>query len=148
MRDIKFRAWDEQKKIMHNNFQWIQSGEAGNDWIVFMADGRNFADSVKDPYFSQQLKKMQLTPFNDIKNNNVYEDDYIEYRFRTKEPFSNDIIWSGRVFFDEGMWCVTREDGQIHSMNRINTIEIIGNYYEGREADKESIKNFPKPDPK
>lgn len=33
MKEIKFRAWDEQNKVMHNDFQFIKSGDSGNDWI-------------------------------------------------------------------------------------------------------------------
>ena len=29
MRDIKFRAWDDMQKVMHNNFQFIKSGDDG-----------------------------------------------------------------------------------------------------------------------
>jgi len=28
---IKLKAWDEGNKIMHNNFQFIKSGEESND---------------------------------------------------------------------------------------------------------------------
>ena len=38
MREIKFRAWDERKKVMHFDFQFFTSGEEGNDWICFSSD--------------------------------------------------------------------------------------------------------------
>lgn len=44
MRTIRFRAWDEQNKIMHNDFQFIKSGDEGNDWIVFTSDKQTLQD--------------------------------------------------------------------------------------------------------
>lgn len=35
-REIKFRAWDENNEVMHNDFQFIKSGNDGNDWILFI----------------------------------------------------------------------------------------------------------------
>ena len=92
-RIIKFRAWDEGNKIMHNNFQFIRSGEEGNDWIVFTSDKQTLKDKrhpLKNPYFQQQLKIMEWTGIE-----NIFEGDivtlgeidgggvvkYYEYRF-------------------------------------------------------------------
>ena len=47
-RIYKFRAWDEQKKIMHNTFQFISSGDEGNDWIVFVSEHNKFSDNKED----------------------------------------------------------------------------------------------------
>lgn len=38
MKNSKLRAWDEQNKVMHHDFQFIKSGNDGNDWIVFSSD--------------------------------------------------------------------------------------------------------------
>ena len=35
---LKFRAWDKFNQIMHYDFQFIKSGEEGNDWICFVSD--------------------------------------------------------------------------------------------------------------
>ena len=43
------RAWDERKKIMHNDFQFIRSGDTGADWIVFTSDKQTLDRKVKDP---------------------------------------------------------------------------------------------------
>lgn len=45
MREIKFRAWDEQNKIMHYNFNFIRSGVEGNDRIMFGIKNTNCGDT-------------------------------------------------------------------------------------------------------
>jgi len=65
MREIKFRVWDEGNKVMHQNFQFIKSGDEGNDWIIFISDKFTLENHTTNPfmnpspYFSQQLKIMQ-----------------------------------------------------------------------------------------
>lgn len=66
MGEIKLRAWDEGKRVMHYDFQFIKSGDEGNDWIVFVSDKKPLnADTFKDldAHFSQQLKVMRYTGF-------------------------------------------------------------------------------------
>ena len=67
MREIKFRAWDEQNKVMHNEVEFIRSGIDGNDWILFKSDKQKLEDGnvLNNPYFQQQIKLMQYTGLKD-----------------------------------------------------------------------------------
>ena len=77
MKNSKFRAWDEQNKIMHYDFQFIKSGNDSNDWIVFTSDKQKLTDEphpLNNPYFQKQLVIMENVGINDI-----YEGDIVDF---------------------------------------------------------------------
>ena len=116
MRELKFRAWDEQQKIMHHNFQWIKSGEEGNDWIVFTSDKQKLTDKphpLENPYFSQQLKVMQWTGIN-----NIYEGDIVDFG------------GIGVVKYNEDRFFVDCENLQTRVSNKH---KVVGNIYENEK---------------
>ena len=53
MRDIKFRAWNEMSKAMHYNFKFINSGDSGNDWIIFISDKFTLKNHETTPFKTQ-----------------------------------------------------------------------------------------------
>jgi uncharacterized phage protein (TIGR01671 family) len=115
-REIKFRVWDEKLLVM---FTQEKELEIKNLWKIPAANGGelNYPDGVL----------MQFTGLKDNNGKEIYEGDIITFNFRTRgDNFSH----TGKVFFDEFMWCVETIEEEIFSINRIHNVEVIGNIYE------------------
>lgn len=135
-REIKFRAWDEQNKVMHNDFQFVKSGNNSNDWILFVSDKQpinSTDDSLwhNNPYLQQQLKIMQFTGLTDKNRKEIYEGDII---------FNEVERWI--VVFNRGCFCAKllsdkRDDNDpsvTHiALRAVQGTEVIGNIYENPE---------------
>ncbi len=81
MREIKFRAWDEMNKTMHFDFQFIKSGEDGNNWILFVSNRQPISDYEgwrQNPYFRQQFKIMQFIGRQDRDKKDIYDRDLLQ----------------------------------------------------------------------
>ena len=138
MREIKFRAWDESQKVMHNEFQFVKSGNDGNDWILFTSHKQPISDYevwTKNPYFAQQLKIMQFTGLLDKNGKEIYEGDIIrdglspsvvEFKSHTNTSYghgdSNTTQYLGYAFH---FWA-----------SGLGAVEVIGNVHENPELIK------------
>lgn len=88
MGERKRRAWDEINKIMHYDFEFIKSGNTGNDWIVFKSDLQpldweklRIEGSVhpfNNPRFAQQLIIMEGSGYFDKNNREIYDCDIVK----------------------------------------------------------------------
>jgi uncharacterized phage protein (TIGR01671 family) len=139
-RKLKFRAWDEQKHIMHYDFEFIRSGiEDGNDWIIFKSDKQTLKDKLhpfENPYFVQQLKIMQCTGIKDNNGVEIYENDVVKYTTRddhTEHGLNNGhapMNGNGIVFWSD-INAAFMIDESTHLVWADKGIKIIGNKYEG-----------------
>lgn len=109
-----YRAWDNSNKEMHNNFQFIRSGNESNDWIVFISDKQTLKENnphpLKNPYFQKQFNIMRPVGIN-----NLFEGDIVEFGT------------VGVIKYDEDRFYV--DSGNIHT--RVSkSHKKIGNIYE------------------
>lgn len=118
MRQFKFRVYahcDEGMKMVYldpiecDNGLWFSSKEHIDD----------YGDKI-----------MQYTGLKDRNGKEIYEDDIITFNFRTR---GYNFSHTGKVFFDDYMWCVETTEEEIFSINRIHNVEVIGNIYENQD---------------
>jgi len=149
MREIKFRAWDEQKKVMHYDFEFIRSGTEGDDWIVFKSDKQKLDDKtaifhpLENPYFQQQLEIMQFTGLLDKNGKEIYEGDIANITYNCMR-FSRFMDVTDRGVMEwidkSAQWGFKVENSILNEEMQDLKIEVIGNIYENPELLKESIQ--------
>ena len=146
MRQIKFRGWDERNKVMHYDFRFINSGNEGNDWILFISDNQPLTSNWKDnPYFYKQIKIMQFTGIKDKNGKDIYVEDIVKFGDNQIHKDTH-----GKVFFCEKRAQFIYEfiDGKYKGKctdmwDEWRTYEVIGNIHEHprllKEATNESV---------
>jgi len=140
-REIEFRAWDELKKVMHNDFQFIKSGDESNDWIVFTSDKQKLSDKphpLENPYFQQQLKITQYTGLKDKHGNKIFEGDIVKAFPRSFTGEISEISEHNALCF----WSVSSFNFRLLPIsdnlgrcvdNYSHGFEIIGNVFDNPE---------------
>jgi len=136
-REIKFRAWDDARKEMHHEFQFIKSGDEGNDWIIFISDKQTlktgFEVHVHNPYFRQQFRIMQFTGLKDKNGKEIYEGDIL----CNPKQLKGTVVYYEAGFYleakrkDSSVWYMPLNTGML--LNK----EVIGNIYENPELIKQ-----------
>lgn len=118
MRDIKFRAWDEE------NGCWVSIDSValcddGSVAYLLSADG-------EPPYLEEDVEIMQYTGLDDVNGKPIYEGDIVK-AYRTCK---NDLIT-----FDNGSFGIALDD--LHSFESFTDFygkcEVIGNKFQNPE---------------
>jgi hypothetical protein len=123
-----FRAWDERKCVMHYDFQFIKSGDEGNDWVVFTSDKHKLFDEphpFKNPYFQQQLKIMPGMHAKAINGVYIYVGDVV---------LTDEAGWIGEVRFERDMFYVGGTG--FSTMCNWEAFKVLGNVYQNPELKK------------
>jgi uncharacterized phage protein (TIGR01671 family) len=147
MPSLKFRAWDEGNSVMHDDFEFIRSGEEGNDWIVFKS-GKQPLNALphpfENPHFAQQLKIMQWTGQFDEDGKHIFDGDIMS----GEEEETVDGMTVGSIHYvclvkwdnTNAMWVVEEYgSGDIYDLtDYIGAQRVIGNIFQNPELMKET----------
>lgn len=125
-REIKFRAWDKENKIMFDT-------DTSNPLIHFNGEINSFDEKgeIKGVYFTKQVKLLQYTGLKDKNGKEIYEGDIVSLFYETQ-------ISEVRFNSKYGCWEV-KVQLSIHSQgwdllgNHLGESEVIGNIYENPE---------------
>ena len=134
MKEIKYRAWDVENKIMLPVGR-IDFGLDGHGFRIFCNDGTNFW-WIKD---KKDFEIMQYTGLKDKKNKEIYEGDIVAFKRNKKN-----IKWveKCKVENSDGLLepfyinCFGDYDTQWDYLQEYGWHEIIGNIYETPELIK------------
>ena len=124
MRDIKFRAWDKEQKIMY----LPEYSE-----IRYMA-----VESLSED--NSLLEIMQYTGLKDKSGVEIYEGDIVEFRPWNREETENYIVKF--ISDDASFRGIKEKKSSIKVLSLINSeqgLKIIGNIFENPELVKENL---------
>lgn len=139
-RDIKFRVWHKQNKVMMwlKQIVWFPDSEERITAFPFDQREKNFTGSLC------HLEMMEYTGINDKNGREIFEGDIVFDGFVHKV-----------VVQHQGSWQLKRDysgldDGEPYTgtfytplwmwIEKINTIEVVGNIYENPELLKQYIE--------
>ncbi len=138
MREIKFRAWDKDDKIMRNWRDLIFEKDKGND---FYAIGHHTSPAVIDYYNEHVL--MQYTGLKDKNGKEIYEGDILK-RIVTVVVYGSgrpaedveefleveyNTEYAGFFIGETQLFAYVRATRDIHTRCSCTDVEVIGNIY-------------------
>lgn len=129
MREIKFRAWDTEKKKMHNVYRL----DLVNQFAAYENNVERYGPPDSE-YFHAKL--MQYTGLKDKNGVEIYEGDVVTARERSDKG-----SFKGYVSFTNGQYWVNYIDYESYyvTLNQLHgavyePIEVVGNIYEKTDS--------------
>ncbi len=132
MRDIRFRAWDEDNKKMQEceitMDNYVHIWEQGGPYIL---------GSVNEGRVVKQVPVMQYTGLKDMNAKDIYEGDIVTNDYDTGNVFWHDIYAQFQI--DN-----SQTDKFVMPQDEWYLYEIIGNIYENKELLNDKIEKVGK----
>lgn len=135
-REIKVRAWDTRKKIMHSPYTM------GRDQLTLSPDGRGFINvsgvSVKLSTYCTHLIPLQYIGVKDMKRTEAFPDgqEICEADIVRASIYSNEEPQILEVKFVGSAFIIEYEDSESDTVllsEFVGSVEILGNIYEHPE---------------
>lgn len=124
MREIKFRAWDEEERQMIDADSWY-----------FGDESEPFMDSVARA--QNEYKLMQYTGLTDKNGKEIYEGDLFNCIYHrdghTDHVYSVEYWVSNTKFLLRRHGNLCPQDGVVQTVSDVARHEVIGNIYENKE---------------
>lgn len=133
MREIKFRAWDKEKRI------WVSNGEiecslSEGDIVVCPNTIEHVGDSTHDMYVAKRFEVVQHTGLKDKNDVEIYEGDVVKVGNQEGDVYYDRYAFCVRHFWD------TSQDTPGDAFSESDDIEVIGNIYENPELLDDGVK--------
>lgn len=122
-REIKFRAWDKNKKSM-----FYSDKDFNNDLSEFFSEIQDYRNPLSD--ISSTIQ--QLTGLTDKNGKEIYEGDIVKFCHWDDCNINKERIWKiGKIVWDEYSFRFTLDPKEpMNSLYYSKMYEVIGNIYE------------------
>lgn len=134
MREIKFRAWDNEDKKMWKVVAISESiwGDCEEAHISICEFDKSPGDKETNVRLSVDFDLMQYTGLKDSNGREIYEGDIV------KRTYESGTVLIGDVVFEEATYFIREDDGYAFLVSQYNSEEnvVISNIYENPELIK------------
>lgn len=127
MRDIKFRAWDNQNK------QMLDVQELNFEDCFYGGEMQIRTTMYSDYFDCREMPLMQYTGLHDKNGKEIYEGDIVKFDYREEENFE--------IVFEDGAFWIRNKDNEYIALHEVIEIckkpnnwkiEVIGNIYDNK----------------